>query len=673
MSRPAIHRRFLALALSALLGAGGGALAAATFTVRSLSNNTFVPSNLTISVGDSVTFVNQGSGLHNVIEDGNAFRCAEGCDGLGGDGDPSSSDWSFTLIFATPGTVGYYCDVHGTPGTGMFGRIQVVAPGSPGTFDLSAATYAAGESSGGAAIVVRRSGGITGAVSVRYAAIGITAGSDDFTQQIGTLTWADRDGAVKTFSVPITNDTRVEGNETVQLTLANPIGGVAIGRATALLTIVDDDAGSSPGRLRFRAPSFAGPEGGSVQVIVVRTDGALGPVAVGYATSDGSAATGAATAGSDYTSATGTILYAAGEMGEKTISIPLAVDDDEPGVPDRAEAFGIALANPTGGAVLRDPSSADLIILPERASGGALSISDVACDAGRLSGLLARSRASAPRSSRPTSLAASFTGTGDFAGLATTGIGGATGAGEVALAFSTNPEETTLLANPSRPQLFSVSLARNELNSDLVAAGAADELRLTLNPTLDANPPAGNPLGIDNLLPTAGRPAHPADAKPGRGIAPLLAPCHGDFGPGDVHLFRVLSKLARGEAAGASGSKLAIYRAPEPDRYRLDLIPLDAAGLGSGRFAVEIDVVRSLTGELMGGTLRRLGPCAAGEATDCTDPTGLAANAALVLYKPVASETPPASPYRISASGPVEVAVDFADLLGGTAWRRPLE
>src|SRR6185295_20202566 len=111
--------------------------AAATFTVKALTNNTFVPSNLTIQVGDTVTFVNQGNGFHNVIEDDRAWSCAEGCDDSGGDGSPSASDWSFSRRFDAPGVVGYYCDVHGTAGTGMFGRINVVRPGAPGQVDLT--------------------------------------------------------------------------------------------------------------------------------------------------------------------------------------------------------------------------------------------------------------------------------------------------------------------------------------------------------------------------------------------------------------------------------------------------------------------------------------------------------------------------------------------------------
>src|SRR5690348_6115263 len=53
--------------------------------------NGFVPRAVTVDVGDTVTFVNAG-GTHNVdADDGTTFRCANGCDGAGGNGDPSGA------------------------------------------------------------------------------------------------------------------------------------------------------------------------------------------------------------------------------------------------------------------------------------------------------------------------------------------------------------------------------------------------------------------------------------------------------------------------------------------------------------------------------------------------------------------------------------------------------
>lgn len=89
---------------------------------------TFSPASITITKGDTVTFINKG-GLHNVVADDGSFRCAHGCDGQpGGNGAASLSTWVVSLTFNTPGTIGYYCEIHGSPGQGMFGTIQVNAP-----------------------------------------------------------------------------------------------------------------------------------------------------------------------------------------------------------------------------------------------------------------------------------------------------------------------------------------------------------------------------------------------------------------------------------------------------------------------------------------------------------------------------------------------------------------
>ena len=85
----------------------------------------FEPANMTVNVGDTVTFTNLGGAAHNVHADDNSFRCANGCDGSGGNGNPSAMDWSATVTFTKPGVVNYHCDVHGA--MGMTGSITVNA------------------------------------------------------------------------------------------------------------------------------------------------------------------------------------------------------------------------------------------------------------------------------------------------------------------------------------------------------------------------------------------------------------------------------------------------------------------------------------------------------------------------------------------------------------------
>ena len=61
------------------------------------------------------------------------------------------------------------------------------------------------------------------------------------------VNFASGDSAPKTVTFAIVNDTLVEGNETVNLSLGNPTGTTIGTPNTAIFTIVDDDPLSSPG------------------------------------------------------------------------------------------------------------------------------------------------------------------------------------------------------------------------------------------------------------------------------------------------------------------------------------------------------------------------------------------------------------------------------------------
>ena len=100
----------------------------------------------------------------------------------------------------------------------------------------------------------------------------------------------------------------------------------------------------APGTLQFSAPTYSVNEaGGTATITVTRTGGATGPVAVSYTTADGSA-----TAGADYTPASGTLSWASGDTTAKTFAIAITND----AVVEGAEAVLLSLMNPTGGASL---------------------------------------------------------------------------------------------------------------------------------------------------------------------------------------------------------------------------------------------------------------------------------------------------------------------------------
>ncbi len=239
----------LVLATLALVALALAPARAMTFHVD-VGNGGFVfsPSNLTIHAGDTVVWSNSSGTEHNVHADDGSFRCANGCDDQGGDGTPSPANWSSSRTFNAAGAISYHCDIHGS--MGMVGSITVQpAPTSPGALRFASATATVGEGAGHATVVVERSGGQSGAVSVHFAtADGTAKAGTDYTAAAGTLSWADGDGANKSFTVPIANRHQTGSNLTVNLGLSSPTGGATLGSpSTALLTIVENTGGTGPG------------------------------------------------------------------------------------------------------------------------------------------------------------------------------------------------------------------------------------------------------------------------------------------------------------------------------------------------------------------------------------------------------------------------------------------
>jgi plastocyanin len=253
------HLRYSLLVIGILvLVAVSPAARAESFNVQVI-NNEFQPASLTIQVGDTVTWTNSGMS-HNVNTTSGPedFRCANGCDGEGGNGSPASNAWSFTRTFGTPGTVEYQCDFH--VGLGMTGQIVVQADDSddgggggggndtPGSVAFRRSAFQTTESAGTFAIGVERAGGDDGGVSVRVRSTGGTATPDvDYTPVDQTLVWADGEDGIKTFDLAVLDDDQLENLETVTLGLSEPGGGVTLGTPpAATVEIADDDLDIPP-------------------------------------------------------------------------------------------------------------------------------------------------------------------------------------------------------------------------------------------------------------------------------------------------------------------------------------------------------------------------------------------------------------------------------------------
>jgi plastocyanin len=90
-----------------------------------VQDNSFSPATVIIEAGDTVRWINQGPGAHNIYAVGR-FRCAEGCEAEGGNGNPSNSAWVSEVTFRVPETIPYECQPH--VNFGMVGTIVVNQP-----------------------------------------------------------------------------------------------------------------------------------------------------------------------------------------------------------------------------------------------------------------------------------------------------------------------------------------------------------------------------------------------------------------------------------------------------------------------------------------------------------------------------------------------------------------
>jgi YD repeat-containing protein len=248
----------------------------------------------------------------------------------------------------------------GTPNTATVTITSDDIP-PPGSLQFSAATYTGGESLSQRTITITatRASGSNGAVSASYTVTAgtATAGSD-YTASNGTLSWANGDTANKTFTITVLDDTAVESNETVTVTLGSPTGGATIGSpATATVTIFNDD-NPPAGSVQFSASSFSGGEAAGQRTItigVTRTGGNFGGASVPYTITGNNA-----TAGVDYTASNGTLLWSDGDTTTKTFTITVLDDSTV----ENAELINLALGTPVG-ASLGSPNTASVAIISD--------------------------------------------------------------------------------------------------------------------------------------------------------------------------------------------------------------------------------------------------------------------------------------------------------------------
>jgi hypothetical protein len=224
-----------------------------------------------------------------------------------------------------------------TRGQGL-GRIQNDdAP--PPTVSISDDSVPEGDSGSSiATITVLLSDPSTSTVTVQYATSNgtATAGSD-YTATSGTLTFTPGQMR-KLIPVSVSGDTTSEPDETFTVTLFSPTNAT-LETAQATGTITTDDIAPATPSVSIAGASLAEGNSGTANAgfTVTLSAASASTVSVQYATANGTA-----TAGSDYTTTSGTLTFAPGQTS-KPIPVPVIGDTTV----EADETFTVTLSSPT--------------------------------------------------------------------------------------------------------------------------------------------------------------------------------------------------------------------------------------------------------------------------------------------------------------------------------------
>ncbi len=214
---------------------------------------------------------------------------------------------------------------------------------------LAGSTTSINEDAGPLVLTVNRTGNASGAVTAHWTATNGTAiaGTDYGTAgstvlPSGTLSWAAGDATAKTIAIPVFAIGTVGANRSFTVSLSAASGGATLVSPTsATVTIVDTSS-----VLQFSvATASVSESAGSLNLTVNRTGSLVKAASVNWSTTDGTAVSGTdfGTAGAPG-SVAGTLSWAAGMGGAKTVTIPII----NTGTLTGSKTFTVALAGPVG-------------------------------------------------------------------------------------------------------------------------------------------------------------------------------------------------------------------------------------------------------------------------------------------------------------------------------------
>jgi hypothetical protein len=208
----------------------------------------------------------------------------------------------------------------------------------PGTIQFAAASVSVSEEATQVQVVVAQSGAQDTATVQYTTSNGSAAANQDYTPVTGTLVFPVG-VPTQTITIPILEDTVLEGAEAFFLTLSNPVNGVITGTNPLIITIADNE---EPAEIGFAAATLTVVEDeGTAQIVVQHNSAHTSPLQVSYATSNGTA-----TAGADYIHTSGIVAF--GSSPTATITIPIINDP----LLEGDETFFLTLSNPVNGVIM---------------------------------------------------------------------------------------------------------------------------------------------------------------------------------------------------------------------------------------------------------------------------------------------------------------------------------
>jgi uncharacterized delta-60 repeat protein len=215
--------------------------------------------------------------------------------------------------------------------------LPVLAFAQPQIIEFALPTFSAYENSTNAIIVVSRSGGAAGTVTVNYSTIdGSAQDVQDYIGVAGTLTFASNE-VVKTIPIALVNNLGQEPDELFTITLSDPVGATLGPQSTAQVVIFDDDTD-----IFFSSAAFGIGEAGTNAVLTIQRV----PETGGAASVEAFASGGTATDTVDYWGGATNIVFTNGQT-VAYLYIPIIDDCDN----ETNETVLVTLANAIGAKV----------------------------------------------------------------------------------------------------------------------------------------------------------------------------------------------------------------------------------------------------------------------------------------------------------------------------------